>query len=343
VLVAGLAAAGRRRRWRAGVPAMSAAVASVVLAVVVREIARLIGTYSLIKPNPYASWSMMGSNVSLLGNYFPKLLGAGTAGFGSGGAPFFTQFAHGLVLIVVIIGVLAALVNLAVGLWRGDRSRGATSAAWQLEDPLLFSFVGGLVVFVVLTTQASPNYARYLAPAVIVGGLLAGRLVGALVERLWDRRHELPPSIPVSVGVVFTATVVVLAVGVGYMVRQPTVESQYEKVGDFLAHRHLYSGVGDYWSSSIVTVETNGAVKVRPVTQSRDGDLVRYSRESTTSWYAGQRFFFVIFNPTLPFGFVNSVTAAETWGRPDRTWSIDGLEVLLYRSHPFKVGTRGIT
>ena len=113
-------------------------------------------------------------------------------------------------------------------------------------------------------------------------------------------------------------------------------------MGTFLAAHHLYQGVGDYWSASIVTVESNDAVNVRAVTQAPSGDLVRYERESNSSWYADQQFSFVIYNPTLQFGMVNIQTATQTWGRPEHSYTIEGLVVLVYR-HPFTVSPQGIS
>ena len=107
-LLAGAVAAARCRDWKAGLPTSSAAVASVVLAIVGREIARAIGTFVLISSAPRQPISQMINNLGVLRDYLPKMLGVGTAGFGSGGAPHFTEFAHLVGLIAVAAGVFVS-------------------------------------------------------------------------------------------------------------------------------------------------------------------------------------------------------------------------------------------
>ena len=208
ILLAGFIAAARCRKWSSGFPSVSAAVASVVLALVVRELAKAVGTFTLIQANPKASNSVMVSNLSLLGNYFPKLLGAGSNGFGSGGVPFITEFTHGIGLIVLLAGVLAALVGLVVGAVRGNGDIRDLEGPWRLDDPIVLAFIGSLVVFIALTVQPLAAYARYLAPAVIFGAILGGRLITRLANRLVGRPDELPRVIPATAAVVFAAFVV---------------------------------------------------------------------------------------------------------------------------------------
>lgn len=341
LFLAGAVASARCRRVRAGIPAASAAIASVALALIVREIAKALGTFSLIAPNPRAPWSAVFANLKLFVNYFPKLLGAGTTGFGSNGAPYFTEFARGLGLIAVVAGVLAALGGLIVGIRRGDGERSEGSAAWRVEDPIVLAFFGGVVVFLALTVQPIGAYARYLAPSAIFGAILAGRLITRLAGRISDRREEIPRSILSATIGAFAVVVAVLIIGAAYEIDTPAPPTEYQTVGTFLAAHGLHQGVGDYWSASIVTVDSNDSVRVRAVTEAPDGKLVRYDRESTTAWYSGQKFEFLVFNPTLQFGNVNTLTAEATYGRPEKTYQVDGLVVLVWR-HPFTVSTKGI-
>jgi len=341
LFLAGAAASARCRRWRVGLPAAAAAATSIALAVIVREVAKALGAFSLIPPNPRAPWSAVFANLKLFGTYFPKLLGAGTNGFGSNGAPYWTQFAHGIGLVAVIAGVIVALGGLAVGIWRGTGDPADSSAAWRLEDPIVIAFFGGVVVFVALTVQPVPSYARYIAPSVILGSVLAGRLMTRLASRLVDRREDLPRAFSLGAAGLFAAVVIVLGIGAAYELTPRASETEYQAVGSFLESHHLYEGVGDYWSASIVTVDSNDAVKVRGVTEAPNGKLVRYDRESTSAWYSGHHFFFVVFNPTLQFGNVNTLTAAATYGRPLRSYRVEGLVVLVWR-HPFEVSPHGI-
>ena len=342
VLLAGVAASARCRRWIAGLPAMSAALASVTLALILREISVTIGTFALISPQPLPSLSKKIHNFALLGNYLPKVFGVGTGEFGSGGQPHFTEFARGISFIVVIAAVAIGVAGLIVGCIRGKPERTDEESAWPLDDVLSLALVGGLVMFIAITPQPLPAYARYLVPSTIFGAILTGRLVSRAAGRLFDQRAQLPRSIPIATTAAFVAIVAVQATGAGYELAQPVPFNQYQAGAKFLEQHKLYYGVGDYWSSSIVTVSSNDAVRVRAVTQWANGKLVRYSRESSRQWYSGKRFQFLIYNPGRPFGNVNAVSATATFGVPERAYHVDGLEVLVWR-HPFTVAPNGTT
>jgi hypothetical protein len=69
---------------------------------------------------------------------------------------------------------------------------------------------------------------------------------------------------------------------------------------------------------------------------------VRYARETTTDWYAGHKFNFLIFNTLDPFGNVDIATAFSTFGRSSWHTRIDGIEVLVWRN-PFTVSLHGVS
>jgi hypothetical protein len=341
-LLAGAVAAARRRDWKAGLPTSSAAVASVVLAIVGREIARAIGTFVLISSAPRQSISQMINNLGVLRDYLPKMLGVGTAGFGSGGAPHFTEYAHLVGLIAIAAGVFVALIRLLLGAARGHYDATAGSPNWRLDDLLVFAFFGAIVVFVALAMPANTSAARYLTASVIFGSILGGRLLARATVLLHGSRGRVRRWGPRIASIVAVAVVGVLLVGVDYNIAQPKPFQRYDQVGAFLERHGLHDGIGDYWSSSIVTVETDGRVAVRPVTVAPSGLLVRYARETTTDWYAGHKFNFLIFNTLDPFGNVDIATAFSTFGRSSWHTRIDGIEVLVWRN-PFTVSLHGVS
>jgi hypothetical protein len=270
------------------------------------------------------------------------MLGVGTAGFGSGGAPHFTEYAHFFGLIVVAAGVLVALIGLLVGAANGRDDATARSANWRLDDLLVFAFFGAIVVFLALAMPSDTPAARYLTAAVIFGSILAGRLLARATVLLKGSPAQFRRWGPRVASVVGIALVGVLAVGVGYNIANPKPFQRYDQVGAFLEQHGLHDGVGDYWSASIVTVETNGNVAVRPVTLGADGRLVRYARETTTDWYAGHKFQFLVFNTRYPFGDVDIRTAIATFGRPSWHASIDHIEVLVW-TKPLTISPNGVS
>jgi hypothetical protein len=342
-LLAGAVGSMRCRNWRTGLPTSAAAVASIALAVVVREVARAIGTFTLVSAAPPQSISQAILNFATLGNYLPKLLGVGTAaGFGSGGAPHFAEYAHGIGLLAVAGGVLVAVVGLLLGVMDGDKTAVERSTSWRLDDLLVFAFFGDLVVFLALADNADPPSARYLTAGVIFGSILAGRLIARLTVRLLRSGPKLRRWGPKLGCVLATAVVGVLATGVAFNLAHPSPNHPYERVGAFLEQHGLHEGIGDYWSSSIVTVETDGSVEVRPVTRNPHGQLVRYARESSSDWYTGQQFTFLVYNPAYPFGNVDTATAVATFGQPRSRYHVAGIEVLVWR-HPFTLSSHGIS
>jgi hypothetical protein len=343
LFLAGLIASARARRASVALPATTASAVSVVVALVGREIAKSAGTFHLIKPDPRAPYStMFGSNLKLSGHYFADLVGVGRTAFGNGGVPSAFTYAHAIVLVVLLASVVFALVGLFKGAIVGENRGGSSIRRSTLDDMLVLAAIGGLVVFLTLTTEPIFAYSRYLVPSVIFATVLAGRFGTRLARSFVRSREVIPRSIPIACAAVALAVVAALASATGFELAQTKPFDPYAKIASFLERHHLHDGLGDYWTSSIVTVESNDAVVVRAVTATPQGKLVRYDRESDASWYSGHRFFFVVLNPTLNFGNVNVLTATATFGRPIHDWIAYGLQILVWR-HPISVTSHGIT
>ncbi|MHB1782676.1 MAG: hypothetical protein ACYCTE_08300 [Acidimicrobiales bacterium] len=328
--LAGVVAAARRRELRAGAAFVAAAGASVVLALVVRETAKLVGTFVVNKSNPIASHHQMLANLGLAATYGAKLLGLGSSGFGTGSVPGALLGVHVVGLALVVAGVLVASVDLVRGVLVGHPNRGRVpdgSEPWRLDDLLVLAFFGSVAVFVILTPVASPPYARYLTPAVAFGAILAGRLVARLVAR-FSRRWLV--ALAASAG---AAVLACFAAGAGFTLAGPSTPRPARALGTWLASHDLHSGIGGYWSASIVTVETRGVVRVRPVTALPGGRVVAYTRNSESTWYDGHSFDFLVFNPALDFGDVDLKTATATFGRPTSVTPVNGYLVLSW-NHP---------
>ncbi|MGA8297250.1 MAG: hypothetical protein WB770_09435 [Acidimicrobiales bacterium] len=343
LFLAGIVAALRSRRATVALPSTSAAAVSVALALVVREVAKAIGTFTLIKANPRAPYSMMfGSNLTLAGHYFADLVGVGNTAYGTGGAPVSFKYGHAVVLVVIVASALVALGALVKGAAIGDRREPSSLRRSTIDDMLVLAAIGGVIVFLALTTAPLIAYARYLVPSLIFGTILAARFATRLAAHFAKSREVMPRSIPAATAVVAFCVVAVLASGAGYQLAQTRPFDPYAKIATFLVRHHLHEGLGDYWTSSIVTVDSSNAVVVRAVTATPEGTLVRYDRESDSSWYAGHNFQFIVLNPDLNFGNVNVLSATATFGKPIHDWLAYGLEILVWR-HPISVSSHGTT
>jgi hypothetical protein len=75
---------------------------------------------------------------------------------------------------------------------------------------------------------------------------------------------------------------------------QPAAPAPYAKLTAWLESQHLSYGLGGYWQSSVITVESGGKVTIRALTDAkahlRDGtttscDIEEYQWETKKTWY----------------------------------------------------------
>jgi hypothetical protein len=341
IALAGVVTTLRRREWRAGAPAVSAAICSVALAEIVRHLARVIGTFTIAPANPRASFHQMLQNIHHVITYGAALEGVGYHPFGSQAVPLVLELAHGVGLLLGLAAVVVALVSLVRSSVTSDRLSQLTDeelairseSAW-FEDVLAFAFIGGCAVFVWLSFSASGAFGRYLSSAVIFGSILAARLVGRIAERLTSTGPGAAMSAAalfVSAGYIATFATTVTAAPV----RQPAVA-----LATYLKSHHLTHGIGDYWSSSIVTVESSAAVVIRPVIALPGGThLARYMRQTSSEWYDG-RFEFLVYNASAPWGSVGAQSAEASFGPPQHIAKVGTYRVLTW-AHQLTIEPNG--
>jgi hypothetical protein len=331
---AGVVAMLRLRDWRARVTEIGAAVAGLTLAAVVRAVSDAIGTFSVNTGHPRATASQMVTNLLHLPSWVSNMLGVGGGRLGNGGVPVGLAAVHLIGLVVVTGGIVAGVMAMVAGAVRGQASPPEARAAWGLEDLLVLAVFGDLVIFLALTTSDDPGFLRYLTAAVIFGAVLAGRWVGRVAA-------SLPSTLRVRKGVTAAclAVVVALAAAFGFTLAAPTPRQPSAQLDTFLEARQLVAGIGDYWSASITTVVTSGAVTVRPVISTPTGHVVRYRRQSAATWYTDQPFEFLVYDTARPWGGIDATTAARTFGPAARTYVVGTYRVLVWRHPLFVPGT----
>ena len=332
---AGVVAMLRMRDWRSGVPEVSAAVAGVVLAAVVRAASEVVGTFSVNASHPRASGSQMVTNLHFLPSWGANMLGVGGGQLGNGGVPVALEAVHVISVFVVTGGIVAGTVAMVGGAIRGRASPVAANGTWRLDDLLVLAVFADLVIFFVLTTSDDPGFLRFLSGAVIFGTVLAGRWVGRLAA-------SFPSELLVRRGVaaVCLAFAAAFAAAFGFTLAAPMPKQPFAQLDRFLEARHLAVGIGDYWSASIATVATAGVVTVRPVISTPSGRVVRYERQSAESWYTNQPFDFLVYDTARPWGGIDATTASSTFGPVARTYIVGPYRVLVWR-HPLFVPGMG--
>lgn len=328
VVVTGILDARRERDLRAAGPLVGAGVASVVLAIVVHALARAGGGFAPTRANPLASHGQMVRNLIHLPNEALALLGLTTGPFGPTGVPVALAVGHILAVGLIVCGAVAAWRRIVRDVVANASSRhGGTR---RFEDLVAFALVGDLATFVLLPITNSDAYARYLTAGVVFGVILAARWVGTAVGT-----GVGGPSTVLLVGAVASVAVASFALAL----RGGGPDQRAAPLAAFLTSHHLDRGVGDYWSSSIVTVESRDTVAVRPVV-SDAGRLVRYEKQSNASWYAGVDFDFYVYDSAFIWNGDDRAVGIATFGRPIRTYAVGTYRVLVWPV-PIHIGVVG--
>ncbi len=321
---AGVVAMLRNRMWRAGVAAVTASVAAVIAGELFSWLAGVMGAFKSVDGVPFATFAQMLVNLRHVLSYGAGLVGF-TYGFDAGGVPSALQDVHVLGALLIVACSFVAVANLSRGVVHGRRGvtgPGTETAHWWLDDVLVLAMFGSAVTFVVLAVSGVPG-ARYLVPTVVFASVLSGRMVA----RAWHRLR--PGRMTRAICCVGAAVSLCFAAGLGNTVAQPVPVQSASTLASWLEAHDLRNGVGGYWAASITTVESRGAVTVRPVWADPDGKLGRYMKLSSAGWYADQHFQFLVYETPVYQG-VDSASAAKTWGRPAHTYVVGGYHVLVW-------------
>ena len=180
----------------------------------------------------------------------------------------------------------------------------------------------GLALAVAGCLTAASQFLRrdHLIEAVLVTGIvidLAAYLAGVQAVNIASTR-EIAPVLPFAAVLagrclappcparrswlcVFLA---LYAAGLGYAAAQPPAAPQYADLASWLRAHHLAAGLSGYHQANIVTLETGGAVTLRPVTPGADGRLAGYAWNASSAWYdpAARTATFLVLDAAAPPG-----------------------------------------
>ncbi len=325
LLVAGVAAMLRERRWQSGVAQVTAAVASVAGAEVLLRIRDVLGGFKPSQALPLASLAEMVTNLRHVTTFGAYLVGLANGRFGTAGVPLSLLGVHvvgGLCMLACVVAALASLVAAVVRGRPRDEPSAGEGQLWRLDDMLLFATLGAAVPFVILA-QVNGIGIHFLTVMVVFASILTGRMVA----RVWPK---LPSGWPAPALAVLGVTLSLsFAAGLGYELSRPVPVQPQQYLATWLEAHGLRNGIGGYWTAAITTVESSGAVTIRPVDVARDGRLLRYMSQSSASWYAGQHFQFYAFHVSRHRS--RNISAAEkTWGTPAHIYAVGAYRVLVW-------------
>jgi len=327
LVLAGVVAALRQRRWQGAVPDVSAAVVAVALAALARRIAEAEGAFRSQAALSLVHLGQMFSNLGHMPGYVSDLLGLTNGLRHNGGVPFGLREVHVVGALCVLACLVVAVATLVVGARRGGSGRlpAAGPETWRLDDILLIAAVCSAVSFVALA-RADQSGVRYLTVTVVFACVLTGRLIA----RGWSK---LPPGGPARVlAVVGVVVSLGFAAGVGYSLARPEPSYPVTALVSWLEAHNLRWGIGDYWAASITTVQSSGEVIVRPVAASNGGAIQEMTTLSQSSWYTGQEWQFLVYSKPV-IDNVDLDAALRTWGPPTEIHVIGPYHVLVW-NHP---------
>ena len=218
------------------------------------------------------------------------------------------------VALLHLVGLALAAAGLVLVTWRFF-----TTAT--LVDQVLAAAIAVNLVLYVVSNMPSLN-AHEMAVVLPCAAALAGRmLVRAEAPAARWRRGTA-----VARAVAATAGAVVLAGYLGGLAREarhPAAPAQNLPLATWLAAHHLRYGLGGYWLSSIITVETGGQVKVRALMQFT---MQRDLWESAYAWYTprGQYANFIVFEnlPGFYYHWEPRALVHTYFGDPAQTYNI---------------------
>jgi len=254
--------------------------------------------------NQLADFSQLGKNLVLTLQGILLLFGADFFGHNLG--------------YVAVLGIVH-LVGIGLAAWAAGaalRRFGRADLAVQLTvSALLVSLVAYVLGRNALDLHSTREFTAVLPlSAALAGRLLAGRLAAA----------RLIPA----VAIVLTAYLLSL----GRVAAEPPAPAQGSQLGAWLAREHLYYGLGGYWESNVVTLDTGGQVRVRAVLQAGPV-VIRDNWETRPDWYdpAVHQASFIVLAPGSGGQLFPSVANVQgSFGQPARICTVGPYTVLIY-------------
>jgi hypothetical protein len=283
-----------------------AAVVSVPLAAVVRALMLHFGAYQMIAPrtaiSPPRQWP---HNAALAWHALRVLFGAE-----AGSDPSWIARNAGYVLGIACLLAAAAGFARVVWTWR---------TASRAEQLLCAAIVINLSAYVISTMPIPTN--PYEVVAVLpCGAILAARacVPGRITSTL---RAGL------ATGLAAIAALLPLAIATP----RPAAAQPTAPLSAWLEAHGLTYGLADYWSSSIITLQSGNRVRVRAVNVD-GGQVFPYFWESSTLWYDPSRN-----DPTFVIvdlaGRGLSPSAEQAFGKPARIGHVAHWQILIYHKN----------
>jgi hypothetical protein len=243
----------------------------------------------------------------------PDIFGADYRGLAGG--LYYTALLHMVGLALVGLALIVA-------------ARRFFSGAALMDQVLAVAIVLNVVLYVV-TSKGSQGPHEIAVVAPFGAALTARMLVGSHASRICARGGLARRMRVVAYGAGLAVLLGYLA-GLGHEVVQPAAPPDGSQLASWLQAHHLRYGLGGYWESSIVTVDTDGQVKVRALLKNTMGP---YLWQAKASWYdpGSQRANFIALDSTRSYLYWEPrAVIAKHFGRPAREYRVGPYTVMVW-------------
>jgi hypothetical protein len=329
------------RRYEAAL--LGAAAVSIVVAAAVPRVINALGGFAIHPPNmtfnaatdmSNALWRSVSSFLQLFGADF---FGLSLGGSGAGGPQ--TDWVTTVITLLHLFGVALAVVALARMVRRlhggdsGDADGlpgmggavGENRQAGEPRDRVAELITVGILLnlaALVLSLQYQGG-SREIAGVLPLAAVVAARTLG---PRMLQRKH----LVLLGAFAVFFSGVLIQNAG------QPTQQPYAHSVEVWLKQHGYTYGLGGYWTSHSITVDSGGAIQVSPVNVGVNS-IQEYSWESKSTWYDPHQHYanFLVVDLANPVAikYAPPDQAVKQFGPPQRTVPIDGWEVMIWNKN----------
>jgi len=311
---------------------LAAAVLATPTALAATALIRALGGWQVNGlPTALAAAGQLAGNARLTGEGVLGLFGADVFAAASTGSALAVAFA---------IAHLAGVALAAAGVI-GAAAAAARRRLGLIDAVLLTGLVLNLAAYVAGVQAVNITSTREIAPVLPFAAALAARLLG---DRLLGDRLPADPDHPAAhrrrvrpLDCALSALLACYAAMLGYNAAQSPSPPQYANLAAWLSAEHLTEGLSGYHQANIVTLESGGAVTLRPVTRTRVGLIGAYTWNASAAWFdpaSRTATFLVLTAPGAPASAGGEgMTVAEataTFGRPARTYRHDEYVILLW-------------
>jgi hypothetical protein len=261
-------------------------------------------------------------NARLAGEGLLELFGADVFGAASTGSR--------LAVVMAAVHLVGAALAAAALLGAARRFLGRAAPGELINALLLTGIVIDGAAYLAGVQAVNISSTREIAPVLPFAAVLAGRMLG---DRLLAARAMVRYGL--------CGALALYVAMLGYAAAKPPAPPQYADLAAWLPAHHLTAGLSGYHQANIVTLESGGAVTLRPVTVTGDR-LTAYRWNASTAWFnpARQSAAFLVLTGPVPGSAAGSgagitggsmkAQASATFGRPARTYRYHGYLILVW-------------